>query len=175
MPSRMQYLFDTDVLVTAWNFHYKPSFCGGFWSWLEDGIATGTFRSVDQVGDELKGGKPPAQFVEWVKAVKAADFFIESTPAIEKWRDITTWANDPKRQYFAAAKSKFLAADSADAWLIAYAAHAGNFKIVTNETPAPEAKKDIKLPDAARVLGVETILLHELLSLHSGKNFQFKS
>lgn len=42
------------------------------------------------------------------------------------------------------AKAKF--ASGADGWLVAYSKVSGTI-VVTNEQPAPESKKEIKLPD----------------------------
>ncbi|HKP62829.1 MAG TPA: DUF4411 family protein [Polyangiales bacterium] len=51
-----------------------------------------------------------------------------------------------------AAKAKF--ASGADGWLVAFAA-VQNGVVVTNEQPAPESKREIKLPDVCVQFGVQ--------------------
>jgi hypothetical protein len=85
---------------------------------------------------------------------------------------ISRWAaGGPFHQ---AAKDKFLSARSADAWLVALASSEGDCVIVTNEVSAPQSKKDIKLPDAAAVAGVNTLPLFELLQQFAEGTFSFK-
>lgn len=170
----MRYLFDSDVLINAKNFHYNPKFCPEFWDWIVAGHNAGLMFSIDKVRDELLNGKKDDPLYGWAKADALEKFFLNSKPATAKWSQLSQWANDPKRGYFEAAKVKFLDDDSADAWLIAVAAHEGDFRIITNEVHRPESKRDIKLPDAAAALGVKTIALHEVLALHARPGFKFE-
>jgi predicted trehalose synthase len=75
--------------------------------------------------------------------------------------------------YVKAAKDKFLQAESADAWLIAYAAQAGGYQIITNEVSEPNSKSVVKLPDAAAAMGVKTAKLHDVLARHAAGFFKF--
>ena len=174
MPSCKRYLFDSDVLIASWNLTYKPDFCPEFWDWIDDGYAHEIFFSIDKVRDELLAGSPPAAFAKWVRRDSKKSFYLDSLVGMQRWQALSDWARDPKLQFKEAAKTKFLDVKSADAWLIAFAAHAGNFDIVSNEKSEPASKKDIKLPDAAGALGVQTLLLHELLSRHAGPHFRFR-
>lgn len=170
----MRYLFDTNVLITAKNFHYSPGFCPEFWDWIVAGHKAGLLFSIDKVRDELLNGNKEDPLYAWARSETLGGFFLNSKLATAKWAQLSQWANDPKRGYFEAAKAKFLDEGSADAWLIAVAAHEGDFRIITNEVPAPEAKRDIKIPDAAAALGVITIALHEVLAMHALPGFKFK-
>ena len=170
----MRYLFDADVLISAKNFHYNPGFCPEFWEWIVVGHSAGLLFSIDKVRDELLNGSKDDPLYAWARSAPLEGFFLNSKPATAKWRLLSQWANDPKRGYFEAAKAKFLDDESADAWLIAVAAEEGDFRIITNEVPAPESKRDIKLPDAAAALDVKTIALHEVLAPHAGPGFKFK-
>lgn len=174
MPSRTRYLFDSDVLIASARFHYSPAYCQIFWDWLAARHKAGLFYSIDKVKNELlDGDKDPLN--EWAGSADLANFFHASLSALPQWKKISGFALDPAKGFTPAAKSKFLDAEKADAWLIAYAAQNGNFVIVTNEVSAPNSKADIKLPDAAAWLGVKTVKLYDILQIHAGHNFTFKS
>lgn len=172
MPNRIRYLFDSDVLITSARLHYSPAYCQAFWDWLTAGHKIGQFYSLDKVKKELlNGDKDPLN--EWAGAEELSEFFQASLPALGQWKKISRFALDPAKGFGEAAKSKFLDADKADAWLIAYAAQ-NDFVIVTNEVSAPHSKKDVKLPDAAAWLGVKTVKLYNILRIHAGHNFTLK-
>ncbi len=170
MPSRTRYLFDSDVLITSARLHYSPSYCQAFWDWLTAGHQAGIFFSIDKVKEELLDGDDDP-LSQWIDTERLKDFFQTSLPSIGQWKVLSAFANDPVRNYKTSAKNKFLDVDKADAWLISHSAHNGDFVIVTNEVSRPEAKADIKLPDAAAWLGVKTIKLHDLLNKYAGHNF----
>lgn len=174
MPSKIRYLFDSDVLITAARVHYAPAYCQAFWDWLTEGHKKGLFYSIDKVKKELlDGNKDPLN--DWAGSDNLNNFFYASLPALGQWKKISNFALDPAKGFTSAAKSKFLDADKADAWLIAYAAQEGNLVIVTNEASAPNSKADIKLPDAAAWLGVKTVKLYDILKIHAGHNFTLKT
>lgn len=170
----MRYLFDADVLINAKNFHYNPAFCPEFWDWIVSGHNVGLLFGIDKVRDELLNGNRDDPLYAWARSEALGEFFLNSKSATARWAQLSQWANDPKRGYFEAAKAKFLDDESADAWLVALAAHEGDFQIISNEASRPEEKRDIKLPDAAAALGVKTIALHEVLAAHVLPGFKFK-
>jgi len=169
----MRFLFDSDTLITAKRIHYQPAFCPEFWEWIRVGFLSEVFFSIDKVKQELMAGDATDPLRLWVKQSALDGFFLDSKGSIAKWAELSSWANDPKKEFIEAAKTKFLNVDSADAWLISVAAQAGDFTIITNETSAPESKRDIKLPDAAAALNVKTVKLHEVLSTHAKPGFEF--
>jgi hypothetical protein len=173
MPSNARYLLDSDVLISAKNLHYNPQFCGAFWSWIVDAHHAGAVFSIDKVKNELLAGGDKDVLRLWAQEPALSGFFLKSNGGINQWRGLATWAQSPQKAFKATAQAKFLDIESADAWLIAYAAFAGGYTIVTNEKSAPESKKFIKLPDAAAAAGVKTTTLFEVLSQHSSNNFQF--
>lgn len=174
MPSRTRYLFDSDVLIASARLHYSPTYCQAFWDWLAVGHKAGLFYSIDKVKGELLDGDKD-QLNEWASSDGLTGFFQTSLPALGQWKKISGFAFDPAKGFTDAAKNKFLDAGKADAWLIAHAAHHGNFTIVTNEVPAPNSKSSIKLPDAAAWLGVKTAKLYDILQVHAGHNFSLKT
>lgn len=169
----MPYLLDTDVLVSSKRIHYHPDFCQLFWDWIDDGHTRQAFYSIDRVKGELEGGDDEDLLQQWCKRPNMGDFFLGTRASAAKWGELANWAHRRMPAFLPAALAKFLDAKSADAWLIAYAASNPGWVIVTNEVSAPESKKDVKLPDAAHALGVETIPLPKLLRRHALTNFTF--
>ncbi len=169
----MRYLFDSDVLIASARFHYNPHYCQAFWDWLTAGHKAGLFYSIDKVKDELlDGDKDP--LLKWANSADLDGFFQASMPSLPIWRQLSLEVNDPSRDFKMGAKTKFLNADKADAWLIAHAAYSQNFTIITNEVSAPFSKKEIKLPDASSWLKVPTAPIHALLKKHAFQNFTFQ-
>lgn len=168
----MRYLFDSDVLISSARLHYHPKFCEAFWDWIAAGHKAGIFYSIDKVRDELlNGDEDPLS--GWAESPLLRDFFQKSIASLPYWGPLTAHANDPKRHYKESAKSKFLNADKADAWLISHAAHYKDFTIITNEVSQPESKREIKLPDASKWLGVPTTTIHPVLHRFAKANFTY--
>lgn len=174
MQNRTRYLFDSDVLISSARLYYAPAYCQAFWDWLTAGHEAGLFYSIDKVKSELlNGDEDPLH--KWALTDSLSDFFQKSLPALAQWPRITEFASCPEKNFTEAAKTKFLDVNKADAWLIAYAAHHGNYVIVTNEVPAPYSKHSIKLPDAAEQLAVKTAKLHQICNIYAGHNFSLKA
>ncbi|MCB5195567.1 DUF4411 family protein [Deefgea salmonis] len=174
MQNKTRYLFDSDVLISSARLHYNPNYCELFWGWVAEGHKAGLFFSIDKVKTELLDGeKDPLKI--WAESNTLNNFFHPSISSLPIWRSLSTHANDPKKEFQEGAKTKFLNVNKADAWLIAYAAHIGNYTIVSNEASAPNAKREIKLPDAAAWVDVKTIKLFDLLKIHATNNFTFKT
>jgi hypothetical protein len=169
----MRYLFDSDVLINSARLHYHPNYCQAFWDWVTAGYRAGIFYSIDKVKDELLDGDEDPLHA-WANAPALTGFFQPSNQALPLWGKLTKFATDPVRAYKESAKSKFLNADKADAWLIAHAAHQKDFTIITNETSAPDSKREIKLPDASAWLSVPTTRIHPVLHHFAQGNFKFQ-
>jgi len=89
--------------------------------------------------------------------------------------DVLIAAKHRRPSYRPAGVQKFIRADAADAWLVAFAASlVQEYTIVTNEVGAPEGRRDIKLPDAAAAFGVPTIKLFDLLDRMAYGTFDFR-
>jgi hypothetical protein len=174
MKSSVRYLLDSDVLITAKNLHYNPNFCTNFWMWIAHGFQQGIVYSIDKVRDELLNGKNDDPLHTWASQPALDGFFLNSLPSTPKWQLLAGWAVGRQPPFQAAALDKFLDVKSADAWLIAFAAHHPGFMIVTNEQSAPESRKSIKLPDAAAAVGAATVSLFDVLSTHAIGDFAFK-
>jgi hypothetical protein len=175
MTGAAQYLLDTDVLVASKRIHYHPNFCQLFWDWIDVGHRSAAFYSIDKVKSELLGGNEEDLLHEWCRRPNLKNFFLPTKSAAPTWSELARWAQSRLPAYKPAALAKFLAVKSADAWLVAYAATNRGFVIVTNEVPAPQSQRDIKLPDAAAALGVPTISLPQLLRKHAKSNFAYSA
>jgi len=143
--SDSDFLIDSDVLITAKNRYYAFSICPGFWESLLHGHSIGRLHSIDRVRQELLNGSPDDDLVQWVGQSVPATFFHScgESVVVDAFREIMLWAQR-HGQYTDAAKAKF--ASGADGWLVAYSRVKGT-TVVTNEQPAPDSKKEIKLPD----------------------------
>ena len=168
----MRYLFDSDVLISSARFHYHPNYCQAFWEWIAAGHQAGLFFSIDKVKNELLDGDKDPLHV-WAESPALKGFFQNSLPSLPVWGKLSQEANNPSRKFMMAAKTKFLNADKADAWLIAHAAHHKDFTIITNEASAPNSIRDIKLPDASAWLDVPTTKIHPILHKFAKANFSF--
>ena len=178
--SQKKYLFDSDSLIVAKKTHYAPDFCPAFWEWLVTGNNKQIFFTIDRVADELMLGNEGDYLCDFVEG--NSGFILPSkndSQCIDKYVEIQQWANTiwshgKKVSKVTKALEVFAKEKTADSWLVAYASAHG-FEIVSNERSAPESQARVMLPDAANALGVNVVKLHEVLMLHSGPNFKFKS
>jgi hypothetical protein len=183
------FYFDSDVLITAKNHYYDPSYAGIFWSWLLAGVEAGVFRTAINVKHELLDGDKD----DFLRLIALDNNFVDfwcdteikgigdEFAKLQKWAN-TQWAAGKRTKktdaQLSVALSTFAAGKIADPWLVALASHMQSLKrikayIVTNETSAPQATSKIKLPDAAKSQNIEVIRLFDLLRRCSGNNFEF--
>ncbi len=119
--------------------------CPGFWKSLLHYHAEGRVFSVDRVRNELLVGRSDEDLFLWVKNDVPEELFLQvDTDEIARiYTEIMIWVQHHPN-YFDHAKAKF--ATGADGWLVACALARGA-TVVTNEQPAPGARRDVKLPD----------------------------
>jgi len=155
------FLIDSDVLITAKNSYYAFSICPGFWHSLLHGHSNGVVHSIDRVRQELLNGSPDDDLVVWVEQSVPDDFFYScgENEVVEAFKEIMLWAQR-HGQYTDAAKAKF--ASGADGWLVAFSMVTGT-TVVTNEQPAPDSRKEIKLPDVCDQFAVSHANTFEML------------
>ncbi len=148
------YILDSDVFITAKNTYYAFDFCPGFWSAVLHEHHRGHVFSVSRVRSELMSGTKTEDLVEWVGGEVPPSFFldVDTEPVMAAYSEIMFWAQRHTR-YSDGAKAKF--ATGADGWLVAYARVHGVI-VVTNEQPAPDSIKEIKLPDVCTQFKVPT-------------------
>jgi hypothetical protein len=152
MRKKPAYVVDSDVFITAKNRYYAFDICPGFWNSVIHHYGTGSLRSIDKVRQELLLGRPDEDLVQWVKKEVPADFFLDTAQqdVMTAYGQVMLWVQRHSR-YSDQAKAEF--ATKADGWLVAYAKVHG-VCVATNEQPAPESRREVKLPDVCTQFGV---------------------
>jgi hypothetical protein len=139
------YVLDSDVFIAAKNAYYAFDVCPGFWKAVLREHERGRVFSVSRVRGEVLSGDKKEDLVKWVRNKVPPEFFLEvdDGPVTAMFAQFMLWSQRHTR-YSDAAKAKF--ATGADGWLVAYA-KVHSAIVVTNEQPAPDSRREIKLPD----------------------------
>ena len=147
------YLIDANAFIEASRHYYSFKLAPGYWNWLDAQGTAGTINSIKAVFEEISGGGDPLS--EWVKVNTPASFwFAEDADSATAMAEVVAWATGPTRAFKQSAIDEFM--DSADLRLVAQAKALGA-TIVTREVGSPDAKKRVKLPDAAAAVGVPCV------------------
>jgi len=147
------HLLDANAFMEASRLYYSFKIAPGYWQWLIEKFEAGQIASVEAVYDEIKAGA--GELVAWAKDPALNGFWLPDTVAsIAATSDLAAWAAHPDRPFKQAAVDEFMA--SADLRLAAQASAIGA-TVVTRETSDPACKKRVKLPDAAKAVGVKCV------------------
>ena len=157
----IRYALDANVLIAAYHDYYAPGICPGFWDCLAYQISAGRLLIIDRVYDEILS---PSWLVDWSEqAANDAPIDTASQPVADAYRGLMDWVQE-NSQFLPAARAEF--ARVADGWLVAYALANDAVAVVSNEAPAPDARRKVPLPDLCDQFGVRLItpfaMLHEL-------------
>jgi len=152
------YWIDSDSLIQSKNFFYGFDIAPGFWDFLKEHIVKGTIASPLRVYTELTDHSED-DLLRWVRLLKQDGllFVDPNKPVQECMGKVTDYINGKYPPQWA---TEFL--DGADPWLISHANVTGG-KIVTFEVPAPESKKEIKIPDVASQFHVKTLNIYDMV------------
>jgi len=154
-------MLDTNIFITSAKRHYGFTFVPGFWDWLIEKNADGVLCSCEPVKLELL--EKDDEISVWARREK--QLFLEQPPTFEQ--SMIEIATTIAAGVFPdTAKAKFLS--GVDYQLLAYAKSLG-LVVVSHEVSAPDKKKDIKLPDACKAVGVECISPFELLKIENAQ------
>ncbi len=147
--SRKRYVLDANVFIAAARGYYAFDILPSFWQSLVDLAHEGSLCSIDRVSKEL--GRQADALAEWAAGPFSGGFAsTDDSSVIARYSQLQEWvANNP--QFKPAAKSEF--ADSADAWLVAYAL-AMESTVVSQEVARPAATSRIKIPDVCATFAV---------------------
>lgn len=157
----MTYLLDSNILIESKN-RMPIDLFPSFWSKLYEHIKVGNILSIVKVRDEINRGNGDDPLIDWVKTLPDSFFIsIDASDILAKYGSTIGWANKDSH-YIPAARAEFASAEIADAFLVATAA-ARDMIIVTHEIPDPNGKKRVKIPDAAKAMGVKCCTLLEML------------
>jgi Domain of unknown function (DUF4411) len=149
------YLLDANFFIEAHRKSYPMDVFPSFWQKVRIMAENGQICSIDKVKKELFDNEDALK--TWCEQNLFDEFFQNSATAMPDYALVVKWAyskiNNP---YSQSALDVFLHADEADAFLIAFAKK-HHLSLVTNEVPAPNSKKSVKIPDACQALGIRTI------------------
>lgn len=160
MPNSVTYLLDANVFIEAKRRYYAFDICPGFWEALILHHTDGKVGSIDRVKTiEIEPGKD--DLTVWTESTAPESFFVESNEndVIEGYAKIIVWVQS-QAQFFLEAKTEF--ADSVDGWLIAYA-KAKEITLVTHEVHAPDARKNVPIPNVCEEFNVKYVDTFQML------------
>lgn len=147
------YLIDANAFIEASRHYYSFNLAPRYWTWLYEQSTTGTICSIRAVYDEIADGEDALS--SWVRENTPDEFWLEEdSRSVAALAQVVAWATGPEKDFTQSAIDEFM--DSADLRLVAQA-RALNATIVTREVSSPEAKKRVKLPDAAAAVGVSCV------------------
>ena len=147
------YLFDSNAFMEAARLYYSFSIAPGYWDWLVEKHEAGEIASISSVYDEITAGE--GGLVKWAKDPALDGFWLpDSKESILATAELAAWANHAERPFKQAAVDEFMG--SADLRLAAQASALGA-TVVTRETADPNCRKRVKLPDAAKAVGVKCV------------------
>lgn len=152
----MIYLVDSSCFMTASQTTYPFDVAESFWNKIAELAQNHAFYSIDKVDAEIKANLD--QLSKWCDDYLPDDFFIstETEDVYQKFNELVNWAQNKKIKQVGI--DKFIAADKADIYFVAFASlKPEEYTVVTEENSAPGSKKDIKLPDACVEFNVRCI------------------
>lgn len=161
------FIIDADVLIAEKNSYYAFAICPGFWDSILRFHKAGRVFSISRVRHELVAGRKDEDLRLWVENQLPSDFFldVDTENVMARYTEIMLWSQRHDR-YQDASKAKF--ATGADGWLAAYAA-THKVVVVTNEQPAPDGTREIKLPDVCATFNASICNTFQMLrSLNVG-------
>ena len=158
----MIYLVDSSCFMTASQTTYPFDVAESFWNKIAELAQNHKFYSIDKVYDEIKINLD--QLTNWCNDNLPDDFFIstETDAVYEKFNELVNWAQNKKIKQVGI--DKFIAADKADIYFVAFASlKPDEYTVVTEENSAPGSQTDIKLPDACSEFNVRCIKFMTML------------
>lgn len=150
MSPESRFLIDADVFIQAYRQYYPFEVVPGFWEALIRYHRNGRLASIDRVKRELELGKD--DLARWAaREMPPGAWLRTDQPAVvQQYGKIMTWVQ-AQQQFMPAAKADF--ARGADGWLVAYA-KVEDWRVVTQEVAAPDAKKKVPIPNVCQEFGV---------------------
>lgn len=158
----MIYLVDSSCFMTASRVSYPIDIAISFWDKVSELAQSHAFYSIDKVNDEIKLNDD--LLTKWCNDNLPKDFFFstETKEVYAKYAELVNWAQSKGIKQTGV--DKFIAADKADIYFVAFASLAPeNYTIVTEEKSAINSKSDIKLPDACSAFNIRSINFIQML------------
>ncbi len=151
------FVVDSNFFINAHRATYPLDVAPSFWNKLKTLAAEGKIISIDKVRDELYNFNED-ELQAWCDDNLDAGFFRDSTSVLSStYPAVLQWAASRTPSYLQHALNEFMAADRADAFLIAYAlTDSSNLTITTLEVSAPQGINRVKIPDVCSGLGINS-------------------
>lgn len=150
------YIVDTNFFIQAHRDTYPLDVAFSFWNKVKELAIEGKIISIDKVKDEIYDKNDALE--DWCKNNLPADFFKDTSEVLTEYQHVVSWAASRSSHYSVNALNEFLAADEADAFLVAYAMNdIFTRTIVTQEVSRPEQKNKIKIPEPCLIFNVRFI------------------
>lgn len=150
------YVVDSNFFIQAHRATYPLDVATSFWNKVRHLAEAGTIISIDKVKKELFDKNDDLE--EWCVNNLPADFFKDSSTALQEYGQISSWATSKSDHYLPNAINEFLDVDEADAFLVAYVfADIQNKVLVTHEVSDPKRRNKIKIPEPCDHFGVSYI------------------
>lgn len=148
----VSYVLDSNFFIQAHRMHYPFDVFPSFWNTVLDLAQAGTIVSIDKVKSELLHNKD--ELAAWIENNLHSDFFKATDVVIGEYAQVASWASSRASHYKPIALNEFLHVDEADAWLVAYSlANPAKRILITHETSQPEARRQVKIPEACAAVG----------------------
>ena len=154
------YVLDSNFFIQAHRANYPFDVVPSFWSKIKDLADRGLIISIDKVKEEIY--RNDDELSSWCQKELPSNFFRDSSIAISEYATLVKWANSRNDHFQPRAIEGFLATDSADAWIIAFAMN-HKYPVLTHEKSEPERKNKIKMPDVCLYHGVSYCTTVEML------------
>lgn len=163
------YVVDSNFFIEAHRTTYPLDVAHSFWNKVKQLADEEKIISIDKVKNEIYDNEDALK--QWCVANLPLIFFKDTTQVMTEYAQVTAWAVSRNTHYLANALAKFLHADEADAFVIAFAlADTTNRTIVTQEKSEPNRRTKIKIPDGCIAKNVQFCNTIEMFR-HLGETF----
>jgi hypothetical protein len=150
------HIVDSNFFIEAHRVSYPIDIAHSFWNKVKQLAENGMIISIDKVKNELYDKNDALE--NWCKANLPDNFFKDTAEVMAEYGVVSGWAISKNHHYLPNAINEFLAADEADAFLIAYAlANHQERIIVTQEISEPHRRNRIKIPEPCNDLGIKFV------------------
>jgi hypothetical protein len=150
------YIVDTNFFIQAHRETYPLDVAYSFWNKVKELAIDGKIVSIDKVKDEIYDKNDALE--HWCRYNLPENFFKDTSDVLNDYQRVVGWAVSKSSHYSQNALNEFLAADEADAFLVAYALKDNAYRtLVTQEVSKPEQKNKIKIPEPCLFFNVRFI------------------
>lgn len=151
------FVVDSNFFINAHRDTYPLDVAPSFWRKVKELASDGRIISIDKVREEIFGYNEDELKI-WCEENLDDGFFIDSSDVLSTtYPTVIQWATARTPRYLQRALDEFLAADEADAFLIAHALSDPSGLIITTlEVSAPLGINRVKIPDVCNGLGVSS-------------------